>query len=187
MAVVIGFLSVLIALSAVAVAVWQVDQSAKNVKKSNSLPALSEVSQEWRSPELRASCVRLLAGLDGRPADGGFDGLPDDLRDSAYEWSFFCEYLGMLIASDLVPEELIISFMGTQIMQVWHALTPHILSERRLRAGTLEPDTPADFLPHYEHLVARIVELGGRSATPRLRRRIGIRALGWPLEEKPIS
>lgn len=188
MAVVIGLLSTLIALGALAVAILQVRQSVKNVRKSNSLPVLSELSREWRSPELRSHSARLLTDLPTRSAEEGFDGLPEDTRESAYEWGYFCEYLGMLIASDLVPEELIISFMGTQIVQVWHALTPFIIGERTRRLRTLTPDTPSDFLPHYEHLVARIAELGGRKATPELRKKLGVHKLpGLDSKSSPLA
>lgn len=181
MAQVISLLSVGIALAAVHVAVWQVRQSAKNVQKSNALPVLSEIAGDWRSSELRSHRDRLLQGTGVTPPPNGFQGLPPEFRDSAEQWCFFCEGLGLAIAADLVPEDFIISLMGTQIVEVWLALEPLIAKERHYRAHTLSSDIPAEFLPHYEHLVARIIECGGRDAGSRIRKRLGVRRLRRPL------
>ena len=120
---------------------------------------------------------RLLGGPPVPPDGQGFAGLPSDFRDSAEQFCFFCEGLGLAIAAGLVPENFIISLMGTQIVEVWLVIEPCIMDERDYRARKSGDCVPSEFLPHYEHLVARILELGGRDAGVNIRRELGVRRL----------
>lgn len=181
MAAIVSLLSLAVALAAVSVAVWQVRRSTDNVIKSNSLPILSQVASEWRSPEMRRHRDRLLDGPGSSPPTGGFQTLPAEFRDSAEQWCFFCEGLGLAIIAGLVPEELIISMMGTQIIEVWLAMEPYIAQERRHRTQAFVSEVPAEFLPHYEHLVVRIIELGGRGAGVNIRKKMGVKKLARPI------
>jgi hypothetical protein len=52
---VVSLISVVIALAAVYVAIWQVRENARNVAKSNSLPVLSQIARTWRSSEMRGT------------------------------------------------------------------------------------------------------------------------------------
>lgn len=170
-------ISVFIAFFAVAVAVWQARRTAKQAEQIRSLPIISEAFREWRSAEFRRHKNVLLA-LDGTtPPDGGFDALPADIQESAYIWCYFCEYLGQLALYEIVPEEMIIGFAGTQILQLWGVLEPFIQSEREHRLQTLPPGIPPAFLAQYEHLVARIVERGGSWAAEDIRRKHSARTL----------
>jgi hypothetical protein len=83
MAQVLSLISVVIALVAVYVAVWQVRQNAKHVARSNSLPVLSQIASTWRSSEMRGYRDRLLGAPPAPPDGQGFAGLPSDFRDSA--------------------------------------------------------------------------------------------------------
>lgn len=181
MAQILSLISVGVALAAVWVAVWQVRENARNVARSNSLPVLSQLASTWRSSEMRGYRDRLLSGLPAPPDAQGFAGLPRDFRDSAEQFCFFCEGLGLAIAVGLVPENFIISLMGTQIVEVWRVMEPYIMGERDCRARTSADCVPSEFLPHYEHLVARILELGGRDAGANIRRELGVRRLPGPI------
>ena len=77
---------------------------------------------------------RLLGGAPAPPDGEGFAGLPSDFRDSAEQFCFFCEGLGLAIAAGLVPENLIISLMVTQIVEVWRVMEPYIMDDRDYRA-----------------------------------------------------
>lgn len=178
---IVSFISATIALAAVYVAVWQVRENAKNVARSNSLPVLSQIASTWRSSEMRGHRDRLLSGPPAPPNTQGFAGLPGDFRDSAEQFCFFCEGLGLAIVSGLVPEDFIISLMGTQIIEVWLVMEPYIMDERDYRVRTSADYVPSEFLPHYEHLVARILELGGREAGMNIRRHLGVQHLPQPI------
>jgi hypothetical protein len=181
---VVSLISVVIALAAVYVAIWQVRENARNVAKSNSLPVLSQIARTWRSSEMRGHRDRLLRGLPAPPDGQGFAGLPDDFRDSAEQFCFFCEGLGLASLAKLVPEDFIISLMGTQIVEVWRVMEPHITDERDYRARVSAGCVPSEFLPHYEHLVARILESGGREAGAKIRRNLGVRRLPERIGER---
>jgi hypothetical protein len=173
----LSLVSVCIAFCAVAVAFWQTRRTARQAEQTRSLPIISEAFREWRSAEFRRH-KNVLLTLDGTsPPDGGFDALPSDIQESAYIWCYFCEYLGQLVLSEIVPEEMIIGFAGTQILQLWGVLEPFIQNEREHRLRTLPAGIPSGFLAQYEHLVARIVERGGSRAAEDIRRKHSARTL----------
>jgi hypothetical protein len=173
----LSLISIFIAFCAVAVAVWQARRIVKQAEHTRSLPIISEAFREWRSAEFRRHKDVLLT-LDGTtPPDGGFDALPADIQESAYIWCYFCEYLGQLMLYEIIPEEMIIGFAGTQILQLWGVLEPFIQNEREHRLQSLPPGIPPGFLAQYEHLVARIVERGGSRAAEDIRRKHSARTL----------
>jgi hypothetical protein len=77
----------------------------------------------------------------------------------------------------MVPEDFIISLMGTQIVEVWRVMEPYIMDERDYRAKNSVDSVPSEFLPHYEYLVVRILKLGGRDAGVNIRRTLGMQYL----------
>jgi len=170
----IALISILVAAAAVCVAVWQVRLAAKVAERANCLPILQATFTKWTSAEFHEHRARLLAGPGVDPPENGFAGLPDAYRESAYAWCDFCEHIGSLVLFRIVPERQLLSVVGTQLPQVWYILWPSIEKERAFRASRAHPNVSSDFLPHYEHLVARMAELGGREATRRIRRDAGV-------------
>ena len=165
----LSLVSVFIAFAAVLVTVWQAQRTARAGERMRSLPIVSEVSREWRSAEFRKHRRVILSLIGTTPPAGGFEALPPHIRESAYTWCYFCDYLGQLVLHKIVSEELIIGFTGTQISQLWGVLEPFIESERGHRLETLPEGVPAGFLGYYEHLVARIATRGGRTAADKIR------------------
>jgi len=166
---IISLISVIIAFTAVLVAVWQARRAARAEERMRSLSIISETFGEWRSAEFRKHRSVLLSLAGTMPPEGGFEALPRNIRESAYAWCFYCDYLGHLVLYKIVPEELIIDFMGTQLPQLWGILEPFIEKEREHRLKTLPEGIPTGFLGNYEHLVARIVAHGGRTAVDKIR------------------
>jgi hypothetical protein len=166
----VSLVSVVIAVSAVLVAVWQAQRTARAQEQIRSLPIVSEAFREWRSVEFRKHKTVLLSLTGTIPPEGGFEALPPDIQESAYTWCYFCEYLGQLVLYNIVPEELIIGFAGTQIPQLWGVMEPFIKKEREHRLRTLPEGVPPGFLAHYEHLVARIIARGGSTAADEIRK-----------------
>lgn len=166
----VSLASVVIAFAAVLVAVWQAQRTARAQEQLRSLPIISEFFREWRSAAFRRHQANLMSLAGTPPPDAGFEALPIKIRESAYTWCYFCDYLGQLALFEIVPEELIIGFGGTQISQFWGILEPFIEKEREHRMRSLPDGVPPGFLPHYEHLVARIIARGGRAAADNIRK-----------------
>ncbi|HEY6497458.1 MAG TPA: hypothetical protein VIZ43_29620 [Trebonia sp.] len=136
-------------------------------------PWKAESIGEFRTQSFRASMRRLLsAAPTGGPAR--FDEIADDWREDAYRICYFFEYIGAFIAFDVIEESLIISLMGSQVVQVWSAMKPYTESERLYRTREYPPDTSTDFLPHFGWLADRIEREGGAHAPERFHRGVGI-------------
>jgi hypothetical protein len=185
---IISAASVLIAIAAVSVAIWQARANARAAEKSNALHIVSQIFGEWRSISFHKHRSLILYETIPMPMATAFESLPPEFRESAYIVCYFCDYVGMLRSFKIIKEDLIIGVMGTQLMQIWKAMEPYILEERKHRKETLPPDTPRGFLPYYEDLVKRIVQLGGSQSTINIQVRLGmpvvidIPAVTYPIE-----
>ncbi len=165
---IISSISALIAVTAVSVAVWHVRVSTRAAEKSNAMYIVSQIFGEWRSISFHKHRTYLLSHSRRKPPVSNFESLPRAWRESAYTVCYFCDYVGMLAAYDIIKEDLIIGVMCTQLMQVWNVMEPYIKAERKYRAETFPSDTPPGFLPYYENLVERIRELGGSKAAAHI-------------------
>jgi hypothetical protein len=173
----VGFFSVLTAVAALGVAVWQVRRSALMSDRSNSLPIVAAMFSEARSNEFRAHLQRIYAETPAVVPDKGFEGMPESWRDSAYAVCYFYDYLGTLAAFGIVNEKLIIGTNATHVSRVWVTLQPFIKKERAWRRKSYPSISSPGFLRYFEHLAARITELGGREAAQRIQEEIKLRSL----------
>jgi len=107
--------------------------------------------------------------------------LPKDYRNSAYTIIYYFNQVGTLVAFGLISERLIIGVLGSWIMHTWRVLEPLILKERKHRANTYPPDIPSNFSDYYEHLVQRVLDLGGPGAMNLIQERIRLRHLSQPI------
>lgn len=173
--------SVAIAFIAVAVATWQVRSSARSAERTHTLPVVSEVWQQFRSSEFRASVNYLILTIPASHGDHGFSSLPKEWREKAYGVCYFFDYLGALVQFDIIREDLVISLWGTVVIQAWQAVEPFIILERQHRIRTYPPGISPGFLVYYEDLVCRIRDRGGQDAARRIQQRSGLRQLDGPL------
>jgi hypothetical protein len=178
---IVSLVSLFIALVAVCVAVWQVRASSRNDELSNELPIISEIMNEWRSTNFRSDVSYVLTRSPQTAKDGGFRALPARWREPAYRVGYFLDYIGVLTSLDIISDELVISMVGTQIIQIWRVLEPFIERERQYRRDTYPPGVPTGFLVYFEHIVARIIDLGGQQAAVLSQQRRGLRHLTQPL------
>jgi hypothetical protein len=149
---VLSLVSLVIALIAVAVAMWQARASAIRAERAISLPVLAEISHEIRSSEFHDCLINLLTQAPSMtPKPGGFEALPKKFRKNAYRICYFFDYLGILTKYGIVTEDIAVDWIGTRLMQVWAIMRPFIEAERDYRRA-LPPEAPKGFLLHYEHL-----------------------------------
>lgn len=177
----VNLASLLIALTAVCVAVWQVRASSKNSELSNALPIVSEIMHEWRSSDFRSDVLYIIEHSPRDKRGKGFGSLSIRWRDRAYRVCYFFDYVGVLASLGIVSDELVISMMGTRIIQIWQVLEPYIERERQFRAETYPQGVPPGFLVYFEHIVTRILDLGGQQAAARIQQRTGLRRLARPM------
>lgn len=178
---IVNLVSLFIALIAVGVAIWQVRASDRSSERSNALPIVSEIMHEWRSTQLRSDVAYILDHTPQGKGEEGFNSLPSRWRDRAYRVCYFFDYVGVLASLGIISDELVISIMGTRIVQVWQKLEPFIGQERQYRAKTYPPGVPPGFLVYFEHIVTRVLDLGGQRAAILIQQRMGLRRLTRPL------
>jgi hypothetical protein len=160
-----GTVSLIIALTAVAVAVWQVRAHLVSIEKSNSLPVASAAFNEFRSQGFRDHLIKVWSDTPSDVPEGGFEALPDNWRESAYQVACFFEYLGSLVAYDLVPEDLILGVSSNAVVRSWRTLEPFIQKERQHRQAYASAGLSSNFVSHFEHLavIASTVDSRGKN------------------------
>lgn len=174
---IVSVISIIAAIAAVLVATWQVTANLRATERTNTLPVISEIFSEFRSSDFRGSFSRLLAVSSSAVSAESFDTLPEDIREDAYKICYFFDYIGALITFGIVDEKIIISLMGTRVMQTWWAMEAAISNERAYRMKNYPPNAPPGFLVYYEDLVVRIIDMGGRGAARNIQKRLGARHL----------
>lgn len=172
-----GLWGVVIALIAVVVAIWQVRASAIAAERSNSLPVTSDAFKEFRSREFQDHLRKVWNETPSSVPEGGFQSLPADWRDSAYEVAYFFEYLGVLVAYRLVPEDLIVDFSANLLARSWRALEPFIREERMHRQKAGISGTSSGFVTHFEHLVALTIDAKGKPIDGAIHERLKLRSV----------
>lgn len=170
----------IIACVAVVVAIWQVRQSALAAERSNSLPVASDAFTEFRSQEFQAHLRKVWDEAPSHVPDDGFQSVPEDWRKSALEVAYFFEYLGILVAYELVPEDLVVDFSANLIGRSWWALEPFIKKEREYRRRNGDPRVSPGFVTHFEHLAGLATSFDGGPAEDAARRRSGLRSMLHP-------
>jgi hypothetical protein len=183
---VVSAVSLAVAVGAVWVAIWQVRANVRQTERINTLPVLYSAFAEHRSPQFRAQLENVLKNLPESQPAVAFSSLPKDWSDSALAVCYLYDYVGALVAHRLVDEKLIIGVLATQAMQVWVSVEPFVLAEREYRRTNYSQHASPGFLQYYEHLICRIIELGGRDAPALIRAQSGVLCLDAPLN-RPIA
>jgi hypothetical protein len=178
LSIILGIGSLTIALVAVVVAIWEVRASAASTERANSLPLASEAFKEFRSQEFQAHLRKIWNETPPDVPENGFQSLPEGWRDSAYQVAYFFEYLGILVAYELVSEDLVVDFSANLLGRSWHILEPFIRRERvcRQKASAISGISPG-FVTHFEHLVALTISSNGKHIDDSIHERLKLRTV----------
>ncbi|MCA1606660.1 MAG: hypothetical protein LC775_14595 [Acidobacteria bacterium] len=171
----LGVGSLAIALVAVVVAIWQVRASAAAAERSNSLPVASATFNEFRSQEFQAHLRKVWNEAPKEAPEDGFQSLPEHWRDSAYEVAYFFEYLGILVAYELVPKDLVVDFSANLVVRSWRALAPFIKKERLHRQKAIISGFSPGFVTHFEHLAALTLDSNCRPIDTSIHERLKLK------------
>jgi hypothetical protein len=174
---IVSLISILLALAAACIAIWQVRVSTRSAEKANALPIISQVFEQSRSPQFDAAIRRLLGAEKRYFLRRNFDALPRSYRRDAYRVCYFFDYLGTLVLYDIVAADVIIGVLASRLVQVWITMKPLIYNERGYRADTYPAGAPQGFLVYYEYLIKLIEEGGQRDAARLAQERAGLRHL----------
>ncbi|MGH3972511.1 MAG: DUF4760 domain-containing protein [Pseudonocardiaceae bacterium] len=173
----LGVGSLIIAITAVVVAVLQVRASAVAAERANSLPVASDAFNEFRSQEFQAHLQKVWNKAPLSAPEGGFQSLQEDWRDSAYTVAYFFEYLGVLVAYELVPEDIIVDFSANLLARSWYALEPFIRQGRLYRLKANTSGISPGFVTHFEHLVALTIDSDGKPIDGSIHKRLRLRKM----------
>jgi hypothetical protein len=172
-----GVGSLIAALTAVVVAIWQVRANTVAAERANSLPVASDAFKEFRSQEFQAHLRRVWNEAPANIPEDGFQSLPHDWRESAYTVAYFFEYLGVLVAYELVPEDIVVDFSANLLARTWHVLEPFIQKERIYRQKACAPGMSTGFVRHFEHLVALTIDSNGKPIDDSIHERLNLRKM----------
>jgi hypothetical protein len=114
--------------------------------RQNLSPVVLEAFREARTDEWFEAFdwVRLNLAREYSP-ELGLSGLPEDARRRLRKVGFFYDNLGVLVASGVVPEDLVLGFFGPGLETGWNAIKPYFDVEGEARGHR--------YLVFYEHLV----------------------------------
>ena len=147
----ISTLSLVIALLALVVAVWQARRTTRLTRNAHQIQVIADVFREIRSAEFLGHYRRILDFPKSEVLENGFNSLSEECEESAYTVGYFFEHLGVLVTRELVPGDVLITTMRTYIVRSWDALECAINAELKVRA-TYPQDAGRDFLPHFRKL-----------------------------------
>ena len=156
-----SILTLIIALLAFAVAIWQARRTAKLTLKAHQIQVIADAFREIRSPEFLAHYKRVLSFPGSERLPGGFESLSRRRKESTYAVCYFFEHLGVLVTRQLVSRDVLITTMRTLIVRSWDALAPAIEEELKFRRRTYRREAGPDFLPHFRQLAKMAREYQG--------------------------
>lgn len=90
-----------------------------------------------------------------------------ELGDDVVELSHLLDNIGMLVAEDLVPAELVAGYMGNSVIDLWEKLGPSIEAERKRRRERGESDA---YQVYFEHLAVVMREVDPDRVRAKLKR-----------------
>lgn len=109
-----------------------------------------EFLNEWRQPEFNKSRQHVLRTVLRKCKEGGesfvekgYAGLTEADKLHVIRVSYFCDYLGNMIALKAVEEKLLLTILCRPIIDHWHVLRPLIEAERRNRLASASHDAAA--------------------------------------------
>jgi len=125
--------SIIMSVIAVLISSAAIMITSRNSKKSDSVMAVLNLFTEFRSANNARRLIGKKLASECSCTSLGWDGLPDDLKESAKNVSHFFDHLGVLVAHNLVNKEAIFGWLGGSIERNWILLAPYIDAERKIR------------------------------------------------------
>ena len=181
------------AVAAVVIAFWQVRRTILTTDQANALPVVTNLFNELRSATFQSHIEVVLTtapdestwpdrstwptGATNPGFGGHLSAESDQWRWSALQVAYFFEYLGILIAHRLIPEEVVVDATANSVARTWSVLEPVIRAERQRREEANKGTAVSSgFVRRDEHLVALTAVAGG-PADASIHRRLNLRTV----------
>jgi hypothetical protein len=147
---VLNITAVAVSFCAVVFSLFFAAQQIRVMRQTNQMPIFIDMIREFRSKEFQQAEHYVLHRLkyENSP-DSGILKLQDEARIAATTVHSFFGVLADLVMRDIISEEAAVSTLGFRASNLWDALEPFIVAERKLRGDN-------DFACYYEDLVSRV-------------------------------
>lgn len=156
--------AVVVSVLAFVTSVYTAQRQIRSAESGNQLPVVLTAFQSSRAPGwLPAEDYVLTRLATEHLPDGGYRGLPQDVREHASAIGLFYDDLGKLVAHRIVDKKLIIGAYGGTIVRSWDKLAPYVYAERHLHGN--------HFWIYFEHLAAITAKTTPESVYSRLESR----------------
>jgi hypothetical protein len=127
-------LTITISVAALAVSVVTATRQSKIMQRSNQLPVIVDLMQEFRTAHFQESERYVLETLtDEHDASVGCTNLPGPARLAVETVTSFFSGVGALRVYDMVEEQILVTTFGYRADRAWTALEQRIRHERELR------------------------------------------------------
>ncbi|MFJ4988038.1 hypothetical protein ACIP9H_30060 [Streptomyces sp. NPDC088732] len=123
-------------------------RQAEDVRRTNLLLFVVELSAAARAPEFRESLEYVRDRMGGHDPAAGVTGLPRPARDHAHRAGGFYQELGVLVVTGVIDEDKAVAMHYTGIKETWRALEPFVRAERQRLAAR----EGGGFWGSFEHL-----------------------------------
>jgi hypothetical protein len=168
----IGAIGALVAVIALLLSLRQIGL----LRRQNLSPVVLDAFREARTDEWFEAFDWIRADLarDHSP-ELGVSRLPEAARRRVRKVGFFYDNLGVLVVSEVVPEDLVLGFFGPGMKKCWDVMKPYYDVEGEIRG--------IRYLVFYEHLVCLYND---RDVADRYRA-IRLRRLGEPVRRTRLE
>ncbi|BEL04595.1 hypothetical protein Q0Z83_027860 [Actinoplanes sichuanensis] len=128
----VGLVALLVSLVAVVVSARLAITQNSMQKHANTIPSMDLLLGEFRSEEFWRSYNYVCTELADQDSGRGIAGLPAEARSHVYSVCYLFQHLGDLVRLGVVDERAILSTLRFRVIQVWAAVEPFVVQERRV-------------------------------------------------------
>jgi Domain of unknown function (DUF4760) len=128
-------------------------RQSKIMQHSNLLPILTELFDQFRSPDFKQHFRYVTTELREKYPPGEFDldTLPEAADRHVAPVADFYQLVGMLVANNIIDGLLVASYMGRSTLRAWSKLDPYIQTTRKNR-------NDPNFFFFFEHLASLVAK-----------------------------
>jgi hypothetical protein len=169
----INIVAIVLSVIAVVVSSAIAMRQSRIMHNANLVPVITDVLTEFNSPDFKRELSYVLLDLRKEcPTSTRFDDLPDGPRQHAVRIADYFYTVGALVATGVISEILVASFMGRSILGAWETLWPYIKNERERRDDD-------HFYMLFENLAALMLE----NPPERINKSLKLRRMPHPVGE----
>jgi hypothetical protein len=129
-------ISLILSAASLVVALYVGVKQYTTQKNANNLPATWELLAQWQKPELIEAFDFIMNDLGTHDPEEGLAGLSSGDRAKVLNVAYFLQHVAMLIALDIIDEQVFTAFLRARTVAAWDKAGPFILKERVLNQAS---------------------------------------------------